>query len=79
MGIVLAHISRCEARAVIGVPDTRALWFPMIEGAGVRSIQISSQGEDSQFFRVHHKRREESYTFGRGGMRALEADLRGYI
>ena len=55
-GIVSAHISKCEARAVIVVPNTRSSWFPIIEGAGVRSIQIASQGKDSQFFRVHHQR-----------------------
>ena len=46
---MLAHISKCEASAVIVVPNTRASWFPMIKGAGVRSVQIASQGEDSQF------------------------------
>ena len=79
VGVVLAHISKCEARAVIVVPNTRAPWFPMIEGAGVRSVQIASQGEDSQFFRVHHQRGAEPYTFGRGGMRAAEVDFRGDI
>ena len=46
---MLAHISKCKAIAVIVVPNTRASWFPMIEGAGVRSVQIASQGEDNQF------------------------------
>ena len=71
------HISKCEARAVIVVPNTRASWFPMIEGAGVRSVQIASQSAGSQFFRVHHQRGAEPYTFGRGGMRAVEVDFRG--
>ena len=79
MGIVLAPISKCEARAVIVVPNTRASWFPMIEGAGVRSVQIASKGEDSQFLRVHHQRGAETYTFDRGGMRAVEVDFRGNI
>ena len=48
VGVVLAYTSKCEARAVIVVPNTRASWFPMIEGAGVRSVQIAPQGEDSQ-------------------------------
>ena len=52
--VVSAHISKYEARAVLVVPNTQASWFPMIEGAGVRSVQIASKGEDSQFFRVHH-------------------------
>ena len=77
--VVLAHISKCEARAVIVVPNTRASWFPMIEGARVRSVQTASQGEDSQFFRVHHQRGAEPYTFGRGGMREVEVDFRGNI
>ena len=57
------------------VPNTRAAWFPMIEGAGVRSVQTTSQGAGSQFFKVHHQRGAEPYTFGRGGMRAVEVDL----
>ena len=79
VGVVLAHISKCVARAVIVVPNTRASWFSMIEGAGVRSVQIASQRVGSQFFRVHHQRGAEPYTFGRGGMRAVEVDFRGDI
>ena len=79
VGVVLAHISKCEARAVIVGSNTRASWFPMIEGAGIRSVQIASKGEDSQFFRVHHQRGEEPYTFGRGGIRVVEMDFRGNI
>ena len=79
VGVVLAHINKCDARAVIVVPNTRASWFLMIEGAGVRSVQIASQGAGSQFFRVHHQRGAEPYTFGRGGMRAVEVDFRGDI
>ena len=76
VGVVLAPIGECEARPVIVVPNTRALWFPMIEGLGVRSLQIASQGEDSQLFWVHHQRRTKPYTFGRRGMRAVEVDFR---
>ena len=50
VGVVLAHVSKCEARAIIVVPKTRAAWFPMMEGAGVRSVQTKSQGASSQFF-----------------------------
>ena len=79
VGVVLAHISKCEGRAVIVVPNTLASWFPMIEGAGVRSVQNASEGAGSQFFRVHHQRGAEPYAFGRGGMRAVEMDFRGDI
>ena len=79
VGVVLAHISRCEARAVIVVPNTRGSWFLMIEGAGVRSVQITSQGGDSHIFRAHHQRGAEPYTFDRGGMRAVDVDFRGNI
>ena len=57
------------------VPNTRAAWFPMIEGGEVRSVQTTSQGAGSQFFKVHHQRGAEPDTFGRGGMRAVEVDL----
>ena len=76
---MLAHTSKCEARAMIVVPNTRASWFPMIEGARVRLIQIASKGEESQFFRVHHQRGAKPYTFGGGGMQAVEVDFRGNI
>ena len=79
VGVVFAHISKCEAKAVIVVPNTRASWFPMINGARVRSVEIASQGAGSQFFRVHHQREAEPYTFGRGGMRAVEVEFRGDI
>ena len=37
---------------------------------------MASKGEDNQFFRVHHQRGAEPYTFGRGGMRAVKVDFR---
>ena len=61
VGVVLAHISKCKARAVVVVPNTRASWFTMIEGAGVRSVQIASQGEDSQFL-GHTTNAEQNHT-----------------
>ena len=61
---------------MVVVPNTRASWFSMIEGAGVRSVQILSKGENSQLFTVYHLRGAEPYTFGRGGMRAVEIDFR---
>ena len=70
------YMGKCEARTEIVVPITRASWFPMIVGAGVRSVQIASKGKDSLFFRVHRQRGTESYTFGREGMRAVEVDFR---
>ena len=51
VGVVLVHVCKCKARAVVVVSNTRASWFPMIEGAEVRSLQIASKGEDSQFLR----------------------------
>ena len=79
VGVVLAHISKCQARAVIVEPNTRASWFPMIEGTGVRSVKIASQVEDSQLLRIHHQRGAEPYTVGRGGMRAVEVNFRRNI
>ena len=72
----VGHMNKCEASAVIVLANTRASWFPMIAGAGARSVQIASKGEDSQFFRVHHQHGAEPYTFDRGGMRAVEVDVR---
>ena len=74
VGVVSAHLSKCKARAVIVVPNTRTSWIPIIEGERDRSIQIASLVEDSQFFRVHHQRGAEPYTFGRRDTRAVEVD-----
>ena len=79
VGVVLARISKSEARAVIVMPNTRASWFLMIEGALAHSVQIASQGAGSQFFRIHHQRGAEPYTFGRGGMRAVDVNFRGDV
>ena len=76
VGVVLTHMCKCAARAVIVVPNTRSSWFPMMAGAQVRSVHIASTGDASQFFRVHHQRGAEPYFFGRGGMRAVEVDFR---
>ena len=43
---MLAHVSKCEARAIIVVPKTRAAWFPMMEGTGVRSVQTKIPGRE---------------------------------
>ena len=61
------------------VPTTRASWFPMIAGPEVRSVKMGFKGEDSQFFRVHHQRGAEPYTFGREGRWAVEVDFRRNI
>ena len=47
VGVVLAHIGKCEARAVIVGPNIRASWFPMIEGAGVRSVHPRARAASS--------------------------------
>ena len=73
---MLAHLSKCEARAVIVVPNTRASWFPTIEGAGVRSVQLHPRARAASPYGTP---RAEPYTFGRGGMRAVEVDFRGVI
>ena len=65
------NIGKCEARAVIVVCNTRASWFPMIEGAGVRLVQIAPKGQNSQFFRVDHQRGAEPYRFGQRGIRLV--------
>ena len=75
VGVVLAQMSKCKARAVVVVPNTRSSWFPIIEGAGVHSVQIASKGEDSQFLRERHQYGASVYTFGRGGMRPVEVDV----
>ena len=36
-------------------------------------------GREQSVLEVHHQRREETYTFGRGGMRALEVNLGKHI
>ena len=75
VGVVLAHTSKFKARAMTVGPNTRASWLPMKAGAEIRSVQIASKCENSQFFRVHHQRDVEPCIFGRGGMRAVRVDF----
>ena len=47
VGDVLAHMSKCYARAANVGPNIRASRFPMLVGTKVRSVQIAFKGEDS--------------------------------
>ena len=60
VGVVMVYISKYKARAVVVVPNTRpgVVVFDDKESS-VRSVQITSQGEDSQFLRAHHQRGAE--------------------
>ena len=39
-GHIAQHVVECEARAVIVVDDTRAYWFPLVQGATVLSREV---------------------------------------
>ena len=38
---VVQHLAECHAHAVIVVPDTRACWYPLVQQAIVRSLQVA--------------------------------------
>lgn len=48
-GHIVQHLSGCEARAVIIVPDTRAYWFPLVQGAMVRSLEVTPKAAAGSF------------------------------
>ena len=72
VGVILQHIAECKARAVLIVLDQKHVWFPLIDEATVRSVEVSTVGDDSAFFRVHHQRGRVPFAFTRWTMRAVE-------
>ena len=75
VGVILQHIAECKARAVLIVPDQKHAWFPLIDEATVRLVEVSMVGDDSAFFRVHHQRGRVPFAFTRWAMRAVEVDF----
>ena len=49
VGHIVRHLAECKARAVIVVPDTRAQWFPLVQGATVRSLEEAPKAVEGLF------------------------------
>ncbi len=49
VGPVLQHLRECGAHAVVLVPGTKKHWFPLLQLATVRSIQVAAVGESGVF------------------------------
>ena len=45
-GHILQHLAECEARAVVLLPDVKAHWFPLVQLAAVRSIEVAAVVEE---------------------------------
>ena len=75
VGVILQHMAECKARAVLIVPDQKHVWFPLLDEATVRSVEVYTVGDDTAFFRVHHQREKVPFTFERWAMRAVEVNF----
>ena len=55
-GYIVQHLAECRAHAVIAVPAVCSYWFPLVQHASVRSLQVARSGESDVFVWPHHRR-----------------------
>ena len=48
-GHIVQHLVECEARALSLLPDVKAYWFPLVQLAAVRSIEVAAVAEKGCF------------------------------
>ena len=75
-GHVVQHLAECQARAVVVVPDTRPYWFPMVQLATVRSVQVAPRNGDGVFQWPCPSGNLRGWRYRRWGMVAYELDFR---
>lgn len=73
---IVQHLSECEARAVIVVPDTRAYWFPLVQGAMVRSLEVAPKAVAESFQCPGSDGTLHEWRYPKWAMRAYEVDFR---
>ena len=76
VGVVLQHLAKKKAHAVIIVPDQRQTWYPSLVAASVDSVPVASEGDSQAFFRQHHQQGQVPVVLTRWNMRAVEVDFR---
>ena len=48
-GHIVQHLAECEARAVVLLPDVKVHWFPLVQLATVRAIEVATVGAEGCF------------------------------
>ena len=48
-GHIVQHLVECEARAVVLRPDVKAYWFPLVQLATVKSIEVAAVAAEGCF------------------------------
>ena len=76
VGVVLSHIRKCQARAVIPVPDIMRSWFPLLASATIPSEVFSRMRDEKKLFRSHPRDKTVPFNFRLWRMRAVEVDVR---
>ena len=73
-GHVVQHMAECRVHAVIALPDVREYWFQRVSHSILPAIVLSPAGS---FGFPHHQDGLHDYKYGRRGMHAVEAYVRG--
>ncbi|CAM9718774.1 unnamed protein product [Laminaria digitata] len=75
-GHVVQHLAECKAHAVVLLPDVKAYWFPLVQLATVRSIEVAPVAGEGCFQWPRSDGCLTNWRYSRYGMIAYEVDFR---
>ena len=76
-GHVVQHLLECRARGVLLLPDIHAYWFPALQQATVRSVEVAPRGATGFFHWPTPAGSLNAWCYRRWAMRAVEVDFSG--
>lgn len=76
VGPVLQHLRECHAHAVLVAPDTKAYWFPLLQSATGRTVDLTAIGEKGLFLCPGKDGDLRPWCYPRWAMSAYEVDFR---
>ena len=75
-GHVIQHLAECRAHAVLVVPDTKPYWFPLVQQASVRSVEVAPWNAPG-VFQWPSSRGVREWRYPRWAIIAYELDFTG--
>lgn len=75
-GHIVQHLAECKAHAVVLLPDVKAYWFPLMQLATVRSIEVAPVAAEGCFQSPSADGGLRNWQYPRWGMIAYEVDFR---
>ena len=75
-GHLVQHLAECKAHAVVLLPDVKAYWFPLLQLATVRSVEVAPAAADGYFQWPSADGGLRNWRYPRWGMVAYEVDFR---